>query len=315
MRAPGCKASPPCELVPVPLERVQLRWDGKAAGRKACAFPSESTVYLETAFWDSIPTVEGRLGILGHEVGHLAGANCEPCADFYAGRFLRENGVATPRDARRVMRARLDNRDPVEASDNVARGFGVDDPPLLELPKDPTQGLPTRTDEGWRNGKSIGALKLVNADPEHGECWLAEPVARAWRMVLLDPETVAKRCAPSRYASSFRTYQKQAELRRLYESGAIDPKTNPPRPYALAAKPGFSNHQDGEAVDPEFATGTAREAFAAIAQKHGFVRDVPGEAWHFHYVGPVRAALQRAAVPGLFAFAGALLVGALAVFA
>jgi hypothetical protein len=49
----------------------------------------------------------------------------------------------------------------------------------------------------------------------------------------------------------------------------------------LAAKPGYSNHQNGRAVD----VSTSSWLFANAA-KFGFVRTVPSEDWHWEYAGP-----------------------------
>jgi hypothetical protein len=48
----------------------------------------------------------------------------------------------------------------------------------------------------------------------------------------------------------------------------------------LAAKPGYSNHQSGIALDLTTSTWLAKNA-----GKYGFVRTVPSEAWHYEYTG------------------------------
>ena len=75
--------------------------------------------------------------------------------------------------------------------------------------------------------------------------------------------------------SAFRSMEQQQELyqRYLNKSGA------------LAARPGFSNHQGGIAFD--IATGglnTPTYAWlAANAARYGFVRTVPSEPWHWEF--------------------------------
>jgi len=76
--------------------------------------------------------------------------------------------------------------------------------------------------------------------------------------------------------SGFRTHEQQKYLYNLYLSG----KGN------LAAKPGYSNHQMGLAVDIGGVNGYGTKAFKwlqANAGKFGFVNDVKGEWWHWTY--------------------------------
>jgi LAS superfamily LD-carboxypeptidase LdcB len=76
--------------------------------------------------------------------------------------------------------------------------------------------------------------------------------------------------------SAFRTFEQQAALRALYDAG----KGN------LAAQPGYSNHEDGRAVDLESAGGTnaAFHWLTANAAAWGFQRTVSSEPWHWEYV-------------------------------
>jgi hypothetical protein len=92
--------------------------------------------------------------------------------------------------------------------------------------------------------------------------------------------------------SAFRTFQRQAELRRLFELG----KGN------LAAKAGRSNHQHGQAFDLNTrhnvfdGSDKIYEWLKKNGPKHGFVRTVSKESWHWEY-RPVEAALMG---PGQF---------------
>lgn len=76
--------------------------------------------------------------------------------------------------------------------------------------------------------------------------------------------------------SSFRTFAEQAELYAKYLAGT----------GALAAKPGYSNHQGGTAVDIETGgTGTPVYAWLAkYADTYGFRRTVASEPWHWEYL-------------------------------
>jgi LAS superfamily LD-carboxypeptidase LdcB len=73
-----------------------------------------------------------------------------------------------------------------------------------------------------------------------------------------------------RVVSGFRSMQKQRELYEGYRNGG-----------ALAAVPGFSNHQSGHALD---LNTFARGVYAWLvrnAASYGFKRTVPSEAWHW----------------------------------
>lgn len=75
--------------------------------------------------------------------------------------------------------------------------------------------------------------------------------------------------------SGFRSHAEQTKLYKQYRRGVGN----------LAARPGYSNHQSGRALDIYI---TDRKALAWL-QKHaaayGFHRTVPGEAWHWEYLG------------------------------
>ncbi len=75
--------------------------------------------------------------------------------------------------------------------------------------------------------------------------------------------------------SGFRTYAQQQHLYNLYVSGRGN----------LAARPGYSNHQGGIAVDIQVgATSSATYRWLANnAHKYGFARTVPSEPWHWEY--------------------------------
>lgn len=89
---------------PAPLD---LRFEPEP--QRALAYPSTGLVVIDPTFWAAIPTVAGRLGILGHELGHLLGAACQRCADAYAGRYLRALGLS-PRDAIQTFDSTVETR-------------------------------------------------------------------------------------------------------------------------------------------------------------------------------------------------------------
>lgn len=78
--------------------------------------------------------------------------------------------------------------------------------------------------------------------------------------------------------SAFRTWEEQMELYTAFMNGER---------AAVAAEPGFSQHQNGIAIDLETGGGTnaAYRWLAANAANFGFRRTVPSEAWHFQYMG------------------------------
>lgn len=81
--------------------------------------------------------------------------------------------------------------------------------------------------------------------------------------------------------SGFRAHEHQAELYAAWKSGLGNP----------AARPGYSNHQSGRALDINL-LGVPKETYAWLlknASRYGFRRTVPSEPWHWEY-SPPRAA-------------------------
>lgn len=73
--------------------------------------------------------------------------------------------------------------------------------------------------------------------------------------------------------SGFRTMTEQKHLYNCYTSKSCNNGN-------LAARPGYSNHQSGTAVDVSTSTWLARNA-----SRFGFVRTVSKESWHYEYRG------------------------------
>jgi LAS superfamily LD-carboxypeptidase LdcB len=78
-----------------------------------------------------------------------------------------------------------------------------------------------------------------------------------------------------RVRSGFRTFQKQQKLYKAYRKGDGN----------LAARPGFSNHESGRALDLYVTDYKVYEWLAGHAAKYGFHRTVSGEPWHWEYLG------------------------------
>jgi hypothetical protein len=75
--------------------------------------------------------------------------------------------------------------------------------------------------------------------------------------------------------SAFRTMAEQRYFYGCYQSGSCNSGN-------LAARPGYSNHQSGRAID----ISNSRSSWVvANASRFGFKRTVPSEPWHFEYTG------------------------------
>jgi hypothetical protein len=86
--------------------------------------------------------------------------------------------------------------------------------------------------------------------------------------------------------SGFRSNEKQAQLYEDWKAGVGNP----------AAKPGYSNHQSGRAIDINL-LGVPRETYAWLtknAARYGFRRTVPSEPWHWEYSPPRRRSARHA---------------------
>ena len=60
-----------------------------------------------------------------------------------------------------------------------------------------------------------------------------------------------------------------------------------------AARPGFSNHQIGRALDIDL-DSDSRAWLGAHARAHGFYRTVKGEPWHWEFLGAPRRTARPA---------------------
>lgn len=78
--------------------------------------------------------------------------------------------------------------------------------------------------------------------------------------------------------SGFRSHEQQTELYERYRSGWGN----------LAARPGYSNHQNGRAVDIYIDEPAVYDWLAGNARRFGFKQTVKREAWHWEYVGKKR---------------------------
>ena len=147
----------------------------------------------------------------------------------------------------------------------------------------------------WQHGDYIGAKLLVNivgfgAELEQITIDTVEPYLKLCNAAAEDNIQLS-------INSAFRTFARQAQLRDLFEHHHGN----------LAAKPGESNHQHGQAFDLNTmhnkfdGSDKVYEWLKRNAPQHGFVRTVSKESWHWEY-RPAEAATLAAA--GKFKVAG-----------
>ena len=135
----------------------------------------------------------------------------------------------------------------------------------------------------WQKGAFIGARVMVDVVGVGGE---AEQITLA----SLDPYLKLRDAAASKnlepgVESAFRTYARQAQLYQLFLAGQGN----------LAAKPGASNHQHGQAFDLN-TRGFNTPLYLWLTKngpKLGFIRTVNKEHWHWEY-RPAEAATLAA---------------------
>jgi len=133
-----------------------------------------------------------------------------------------------------------------------------------------------RTATGYTHGQRT-TIKLVTVQGVE----LEAKTARAFREMASAAEKVGVYLG---IRSGFRSHEKQQELYRDYRRGWGN----------LAARPGYSNHQSGRAVDIYIGNYAVYEWLRSHAKKFGFKRTVKREAWHWEYVGGTRAARRSA---------------------
>mgnify|MGYP001599212589 FL=1 len=122
---------------------------------------------------------------------------------------------------------------------------------------------------GYKAGQSF-AIKLVEIEPGVS---LAEAPADAFVKMRAAAASIGIELHVN---SGYRTMVQQERLYAAYQAGAGN----------LAARPGYSNHQAGEAVDisgTEGGTGALYWWLEANAARYGWKRTVKSEPWHWEY--------------------------------
>ncbi|MGE5180497.1 MAG: D-alanyl-D-alanine carboxypeptidase family protein [Acidobacteriota bacterium] len=137
-----------------------------------------------------------------------------------------------------------------------------------------------RTATGYREGEKV-EIRIADCGGAEAEVHTAiafRAMARAASKAGID----------LRVRSGFRSYAKQKKLYRKYRQGEGN----------LAARPGYSNHESGRALDLYITDYKVYEWLQDHAARYGFHRTVPGEPWHWEYLGgyePERRASARRA--------------------
>jgi hypothetical protein len=136
------------------------------------------------------------------------------------------------------------------------------------------------TATGYKSGSPF-TITVVHADGKDIEIATASMYARM-------QHDAAKAGVSIRVVSGFRTMEKQKQLYQAYLNGTGN----------LAAKPGYSNHQSGHALDLNTSAPGVYNWLANHASSYGFKRTVPSEAWHWEYWGgDVGGACSSTAAP------------------
>lgn len=122
--------------------------------------------------------------------------------------------------------------------------------------------------DAYSAGAYLGKKELYQVDGVR----MTEPTARAWKRMRAAAEADGVHL---RLNSGFRTMGEQQSLYSAYQNGTGN----------LAAYPGYSNHQNGLALDIDVVRDAAHDWIHANGNRFGFQRTVPSEPWHWEYLG------------------------------
>jgi len=125
--------------------------------------------------------------------------------------------------------------------------------------------------ELFRRGQSLGyAIEFVNIN---GKMIIKEVSGYVRAMI----DAASSEGISVQVTSGFRTMADQQRLYDKYQAGDGN----------LAAQPGYSNHQNGIAVDFNVTASNGRvfEWMTKNAWRYGFIRTVSRERWHWEYWG------------------------------
>ena len=140
----------------------------------------------------------------------------------------------------------------------------------------------------WRAGDYIGPKLLVNMVGFGAE--MEQITVDSLEAYLKLKDAAEQDNIQISINSAFRTFERQAQLRHRFDIGQGN----------NAARPGFSNHQHGQAFDLNTrhnvfdGSDKIYEWLKQNAPRHGFVRTVSRESWHWEF-RPAEAELLAAA--------------------
>jgi peptidoglycan hydrolase-like protein with peptidoglycan-binding domain len=118
-----------------------------------------------------------------------------------------------------------------------------------------------------------GRASTINVVPVGNGQYLRADAARNFKAMQADAARAGINLSAN---SGFRSMEQQRALYQKYLNGTGN----------LAAKPGYSNHQNGISMDIGGVNGYGTKAFNWLknnADKYGFKNDVAGEFWHWTY--------------------------------
>jgi hypothetical protein len=127
-----------------------------------------------------------------------------------------------------------------------------------------------RPETGYEAGKPY-PITVVTADGKPAE----KATANAYSLM---QDAAAKVGVQLRVVSGFRSQAQQQYLYNCYKTCSCNGCN-------LAAKPGYSNHQSGEALDLNTRDPGVYNWLSGNAWKFGFKRTVSSEPWHWEYQG------------------------------
>lgn len=126
------------------------------------------------------------------------------------------------------------------------------------------------TDVGYANGNAF-TIKLVTVDGKKVE----KATANAYYVMA---QAAAAAGVHLKIVSGFRTMAEQTYLYNCYTSCSCNSCN-------LAAKPGYSNHQSGHALDLNTSASGVLSWLNTHGGAYGFKRTVPSESWHWEWWG------------------------------
>ena len=141
---------------------------------------------------------------------------------------------------------------------------------------EPVDDDPKGANAAWDNGHFIKQLSLIQLVGADGTLKFISSDVAEFYLALVNKAEKDGMLLPLK--SGFRTYPKQ----EILYNGFIRRLPG----FNLAARPGFSNHEDGLAYDFAISAyeGNARyDWLKAHGPAHGFVRTVNKEPWHWEY--------------------------------